>query len=123
MNIKLEKLCIVIICWCKKGPPRSQTAYKEFYFRNSDFIYQINRYFGVILLLDIFSNFIQVVKLIGVFAVGGSNSEAWDLYGMASFFLFLYFTDMVIVTFAVDCIVQEVPTNSYDVINLLRTDN
>ena len=96
---------------------------KEFYFRNSDFIYQINRYFGVILLLDISSNLIQVVKLIGVFAVGGSNSEAWDLYGMASFFLFLYFTDMVIVTFAVDCIVQEVPTNSYDVINLLRTDN
>ena len=30
---------------------------KEFYFRNSDFIYQINRYFGVILLLDIFNNF------------------------------------------------------------------
>ena len=42
---------------------------------------------------------------------------------MASFSLWLHFTDIVIVTFAVDCIVQEVPTNYYDVINLLGTDN
>jgi len=81
---------------------------KQYYYSNVEFIRQINRCFGAMLLLEILSGFIGIIVEIIYLVVSGVNSVPWDLFLSSFCFLHLYVINLIGITFATENMRREV---------------
>lgn len=81
---------------------------KEFYFRNSQFIHQINDSFGFILVFEIPNSFFQVIFEVIVMVLGFKTPEPWYFYTSSIALFFMYLTNIIIVISISDKMIKEV---------------
>ena len=70
---------------------------KDHYFKYNEFIHQINRRFGIILLLEISCTFFQIIVQIVVTVVGIKNQKHWSFHATTVFISFIYITNITII--------------------------
>ena len=83
---------------------------KEYYFRNAEFVYEINNFFGFTLLLEISSGVFEIVVQIFTTVAAARNSESLLFYLAGIDLLILYTVNIIIITFVSENIIQEVHT-------------
>ena len=83
---------------------------KEYYFRNTEFVYQINSCFGIFLLLEISNGLFQIIVQIFSVVAGVLNSQSsFHLYASLCF-LSLYAFNILIIVHVSENVIEEVYT-------------
>ena len=81
---------------------------KEYYFRNAEFVHQINRYFGVILLLEISNGVFEILISTLFLFVGIINVQPWSFQCSVVCFISFYTINIIIIALISEKISQEV---------------